>query len=437
MRAVELFRVLSVADVRKLLDALPVPSRRVEEVPLLRAAGRVLARGVRAPEDVPAFSRSTVDGYAVIARETFGAGESTPTLLEVVGEVRMGEIPRRRLEEGEAMYVPTGGMLPEGADAVVAVEHVEVMGTLLNVYRAVSPGQNVIFRGEDALAGEDVLGPGMRLRAYEIAYLAGLGVREVPVYVPPTVTVFSTGDELVPHETRDLRLGQVRDTNAPAICLLAEEFGARVRCGGIVRDDEDDFARAIGGALQDSDLVVLSGGSSVGVRDLTLRVLEERFGAEVFFHGISLHPGKPTLLARVGERFVLGLPGNPTSATVVFFLFGRHLLARLAGEAVFAPIALEAKLRRPLASVAGRTDYYRVRLVREADGWWAEPVLGKSGLLFTLLGSDGLAEVPEEKEGYLAGESARVYLLHTRQVAAPPSRKPREGLAARWMEKEE
>ncbi|MBE3596117.1 MAG: molybdopterin molybdotransferase MoeA [Hydrogenibacillus sp.] len=433
----DFFRVLSVAEVHRLIAEIPRPALAVENVPLSEARGRVLASPVVAPEDVPGFSRSTVDGYAVRARETFGAGESLPALLDVVGEVPMGRPPDRPLREGEAMYIPTGGMLPDGADAVVKVEHVEAMDSLLNVYRPVSPGQNVIFRGEDALAGEPVLAQGTVLRPYELAFLASLGISRVDVYAPLSVYLFSTGDELVPYETKTLRLGQVRDTNALALRLMVEEAGARASMGGIIPDEEGAFVRAVEDGLHRSALVILSGGSSVGVRDLTLKVLEERFQADILFHGISLHPGKPTLLARVGERYVLGLPGNPASALVVFFLFGLPLLARLAGEKRYEPTYLKARTKRPIASVAGRTDYYRVRLHWEEGAWWAEPVLGKSGLLFTLVGSDGLMEIPAEKEGLLIGEEGKVYLLDRRRAMSPPLRLARDGRLTMRSDREE
>lgn len=385
----------------------------VEKVSLHEAGGRCLAEAVFAGEDVPGFNRSTVDGYAVSARETFGAQEGLPAMLECSDEVLMGQSAVKALNPGECALVHTGGMLPEGADAVVMVEDTEVSGTLVNCFRQVAPGENVIHCGEDLHRGEQALPAGRLLRAPELGLLASLGIAEIALHRTPVMGLLSTGDELVPTQTKpgELPPGRIRDSNSPALAYLGEQGGARVISGGILTDSFDLFLEKSRTLLAEVDFLVLSGGSSVGTRDFSARTMQELGQPGLLVEGVSIQPGKPTLLADCDGKPVLGLPGHPVSALVVFSLFGSAILSRLAGRLArpFKP-AVQAALTRNIPSRSGRTDYVRVKLEQGAEGALAAPVFGRSGMLRTLAEADGVIAVPAEKEGLTEGETVEVTL---------------------------
>ncbi|MCL6521829.1 MAG: molybdopterin molybdotransferase MoeA [Firmicutes bacterium] len=409
----QLFEVRSVAEVLALIEREFAPlEREAERVPLEEAAGRVLAEELAAPENVPGFDRSTVDGYAVRAAETTGASESLPAMLKLAGAVAMGRAAERPLGPGEAVYVPTGAMLPPGADAVAMIEHVEELDDLVNVLRPVAPGENVIRRDEDLRAGEPLLPPGHRLRVQDLAALAAAGRSEVPVRPRLGVAVLSTGDEVRPATSPHLEPGEVRDVNGVTLSAAARADGARVRYAGIVPDDEAELARRAAALLAENDVLLLSGGSSVGTKDMTERVIAGLGRPGVLVHGVALHPGKPALLARIGEKAVVGLPGHPVSALLIYHLFVRPILARLDGERPRPPRPLwRARLARNLASHPGESTYVRIRLVEREGELWAEPVFGKSGLVGTLLEADGFLAIPPEREGFRQGETVEVFPL--------------------------
>ncbi|MCX7786834.1 MAG: molybdopterin molybdotransferase MoeA [Spirochaetes bacterium] len=414
-----LFNVLSPEEVRRIIrtTVAPLPS---EIVPIDQAGGRVCSERVLSPEDLPSFTRSTVDGYAVYSQDTFGASDAAPALLNLVGEVRIGELAPS-MERGSTIYVPTGGMLPEGADAVVMVEYTDVLGDLIQVLRPVSPGENVIVKGEDFRKGDLVLEPGRVIRAQEIGALSALGVHRIAVHVRPKVAVLSTGNELVPYETISLRAGKVRDCNAPMLMELCRKKGALPRYLGILEDDPTEFRVAIQKALQDSNCVVLSGGSSVGTRDFTASILDELSGGNLLVEGVAIQPGKPLLLAVCQGKPVLGLPGHPVSALSSFLLFGSYILDRLQGRETpeYHP-SVQAELALNVPSKPGRTDVVRVKLSRAVGTcrgvskgtveWQAIPLFGRSGVLHTLTEADGFILVPPDKEGLQEGEFVDVLL---------------------------
>jgi molybdopterin molybdotransferase len=412
-------KLLSVAEATALYHSkLAAADPAVETVRLTEAIGRVLAETVRAADDVPGFDRSTVDGYAVRAADTFGASEPLPALLTVAGDVRMGVPAGPDLASGRAVRIPTGGMLPGGADAVVMVEYAEELdASTVAVQRPVAPGENVLVRGEDMTAGALVLDRGRRLRASDIGALAGIGRTEVAVFRRPRVAVISSGDEIVPPD-RAPGPGEVRDINAYGLAALATQTGAVASIAGIVRDDFDELLRVAREALA-ADAVVISGGSSVGTRDATARVIDALGPPGVLVHGVAVKPGKPTILGLAAgspPRPIFGLPGHPASAMVIFELFVRPVLRRLAGlqeQSVFSeqgPVApsIRARLAENVPSSPAREDYVRVRLVVRDDGLWAVPVPGKSGLITTLVQADGLVCVPLGRQGYEAGEEVSV-----------------------------
>jgi molybdopterin molybdotransferase len=389
----------------------PLP---VEVVPLIESSGRVLAEDVIAPEDVPGFDRSTMDGFAVRAAETFGAGEGSPALFEVAGEVPMGAQPTEDLSPGRAVRIWTGGMLPPGADAVVMLEYSrELDDTTVELIRAVAPGENVIQRGDDVKVGSRLLPQGHRLRPQDVGLLAALGRVEVPVHRRPRVAVLSTGDEVVPVDVQP-GPGQVRDVNAYTLASLAAKCGAESELLGLVGDDPEAIRRGVARGVAAADVVLVSGGSSVGRRDFTLDTFLSFDGAELLVHGVSVSPGKPTILVRLGRQSLWGLPGHVTSAMIVFDLFVRPLLARLSGgtadREAWRPRVL-ARLGRNLPSVPGREDFVRVRLEATADGPVAWPILGASGLLATMIRADGVIRVPLHDEGLMRDEVVEVTLF--------------------------
>lgn len=408
MRSVELFQVITVAEAKAILER-QWPQVTSEIVTLERALGRVLAEPVLSPLDVPPFTRSTVDGYAVRAADTFAASPALPAYLSLCGRVEMGQSPVGRLAPGGAMALPTGGMLPPGADAAVMVENTEeVDAQTVAVLRPAAPGENLLTRGEDVRAGQVLFPAGHRLRPQDIALLAACGVAQVAVRSPLGVGIVSTGDELVaPGEP--LGEGQIYDSNSYALVALTQADGARPRLYGPIKDDPAALREALAQALAENDLVILSGGSSVGVHDLTRTVIEQ-LGGQLLFHGVAIGPGKPTLAATIGHRLLVGLPGHPGSAVVVYLVLLSPLVGR--GTHTGEPHHLvSARLTRSVASRSGREDYLLVRLFLEGGEMRAEPLLGKSGLLSPLVRASGLAIIPLEEEGKAAGEAVQVMLL--------------------------
>ncbi len=417
MTALEFFRLQTRAEVLALYPRFsPVG---VEEVSLDDALGRVLAEPVAAAEAAPHFQRATMDGYAVCARDTFGASVGAPQYLEIKGEVPMGAAPVRPLLPGETWRVPTGAMLPEGADAVVMVEYTaEHPDQTLEVRRAVAPGENLLAPGEDVPAGKLLFDAGARLRPQDLGLLAALGITDLKAYRRPRVAILSSGDEIVPID-RQPGPGQVRDANAHLAAAQVREGGGLPLFLGIIPDDFGALRSALAAASNDADLILISGGSSVGARDLTLAAIRDLPASEVLVHGVAIRPGKPAILAAVGlgsgggVRPLLGLPGHPASAAVVMEVLGRPLLAHLSGLKPAPPWGrtVTAALSRNLAGASGREDYVRVRLRPEGETLWAEPVLGPSGLISPLVNSDGLVMIPLGLEGLLKGEPVEVRLF--------------------------
>ncbi|MEW5783746.1 MAG: gephyrin-like molybdotransferase Glp [Bacillota bacterium] len=404
----KLMKVTNPAVVLELIETHFQPLT-TETLDLTRAGGRCLAEPVSAGEDVPGFNRSTVDGYAAAASDTFGAQEGLPAILECSGEVLMGRAAPA-INPGQCLLVHTGGMLPEGADAVVMLEDTEVTGTMVQVFRQAAPGENVIHRGEDLRRGAVALPRGTLLRAPELGLLASLGVGRVSVHRAPVMGLLSTGDELVPYETGLLPPGKVRDSNNPALAYRGRQAGAAIVSGGILTDSFPVFLEKSHALLAQVDCLVFSGGSSVGTRDFTARTMQELGEPGLLVEGISIQPGKPTLLANCGGKPVLGLPGHPVSALVIFSLFGTAILHRLSGRAPQRRFpSLRAVLTRNVPSRTGRTDYVRVKL-EEGGALRAVPVFGRSGMLRTLAEADGWIIVPAGAEGLLAGDTVEVYL---------------------------
>lgn len=387
----------------------PLPA---ETLPLDEASGRRMAEGWRAPEDLPGFDRSTVDGYAVRARDVFGAQEGSPALLECVGDCPMGGVPEFSLAEGQTAGILTGGMLPEGADCVVMVEYSrQAGGKLVELIRTQAPGDNVLMHDEDAARGAELIPAGRLLRPQEIGLLAAFGEERVAVRRAARVAIVSTGDEVVPLAQKPAP-GQVRDVNSHSLAALCREAGARVRMAGLVRDDAARLRSVVQQALGEADVVVVSGGSSAGMRDHTVDVFTSVPDSELLAHGAAISPGKPFILARAGEKCLMGLPGHVTSALICARVFLLPLLHRLHGrEGEEISPRVPAVLSRAVASAQGRRDFIRVRLTRAEGGYVADPVLGPSGLISGLVAADALVVCPENREGLYAGEQVEAELL--------------------------
>ncbi|MGA9532695.1 MAG: gephyrin-like molybdotransferase Glp [Anaerolineales bacterium] len=391
-------------------DTFPIP--RVETVVAADALGRVLAADVIAAEPLPPFRRSTVDGYAVKAADTFGAQPSLPAYLEIVGEVAMGARADVQIGSNQAAVVHTGGMLPDGADAVVMLEDTQhAQPQEVEIMRSVAEGENVLQAGEDVAAGDSALPAGTQLRAPDIGGLMALGVMQVEVRERPRVALISTGDEVVSPD-QSLEPGQVRDVNSGLLATLIADAGGESVAAGIVVDNADALLGAARESSQSSDVLVISAGSSVSARDITAGVIATLGAPGVLVHGIAIKPGKPTILGVCDGMPIIGLPGNPVSAYVAARLFLVPLLSRMLGKSADRPQPfVSASFSTRLASRAGREDYVPVRLVSTNSGWQAEPVYGRSNLIFTLGRADGWVRIAPESTGLEQGDRVEVVLL--------------------------
>ena len=376
-----------------------------ETVSLSAAMGRILAEDIAASEYVPDFNRSTVDGYAVRARDTFGCTDAIPAILTLQGEVLMGQGAEMRLLPDCCVAVPTGGAVPEGADSVVMVEYTEDYGDgTVGVLKSVAPGQNMIFRGDDVYPGKVILQKGRVLSSQDIGALAAIGRVQVPVVKKLTVGVISTGDELVPPEVVP-SAGQVRDVNSPMLEAMLAAFGVQVINYGIVIDNEELLREKVTKAVTQCDAVLLSGGSSVGVKDAACRIIES-MGC-LLLHGIAIKPGKPTILGKTGAKPLVGLPGHPVAAYFITKLFVLPLLSRLMGRAQES-YTTTAKVTESIGANHGRAQYQCCRLERRNGELFAYPIRGKSGLITTLAGADGYFCIDRDCEGLPQGAEIQV-----------------------------
>ncbi len=382
-----------------------------EYVEITQALGRITASAIVAPHPLPSFPRSTVDGYAVRATDTFGASEGLPAYLKDIGEVPMGDMPTFVLSPNQCALIHTGGMLPEGADAVIMVEYTQVVEPdNVEIFRPIAPGENVIKIGEDIIEGEEVIPIGTRLRPAEIGGLVALGITQLDVYRKPRVGILSSGDEVVPPHVA-IRPGQVRDVNSYTLSALVERAGGEAVRYGVLPDRVDVLREIASHALAECDMVVFTAGSSASTRDLTAQVIDELGVPGVLVHGVNVRPGKPTILAVCQGKAVVGLPGNPVSALVIAGLFVVPALESLMGLSTARPQpCVPARLTVNLSSQAGREEWVPVRLLSSPSGYQADPVFGKSNLIFTLARADGLVRIPEDATGLSAGQVVQVEL---------------------------
>ncbi|MCS6882866.1 MAG: molybdopterin molybdotransferase MoeA [Oscillochloridaceae bacterium] len=407
----ELFQVVTIAEANARLARHLAPLARVETLALHDALDRVLAEDLHSPVDLPAFPRSTVDGFAVRAADTYGASEGLPAYLTLCGEAPMGRAPTITVGAGQAALIHTGGMLPDGSDSVVMVEYTQRLdATTIEVVRPVAVGENVIPVGEDVRRGDLLFPRGHRLRPQDLGGLAGVGITRVPVVARPRVAILASGDEVVPPDA-PVAPGQVRDVNTYTIAALVRRAGGEPMPRGIAPDDAATLEAMARAALEDADALVIAAGSSVSARDMTVAVIGALGAPGVLVHGVAIQPGKPTILAAAGNRPVFGLPGNPVSAMIAFGLFVAPAIRQLLDAAAPPALTRWARLARNIPSRTGREDFVPVRLEARDGELWADPVFGKSNLIYTLARAHGLVHVPLDLGGLYAGDQVEVKLF--------------------------
>ena len=404
-----------------LLSHLPTPTVDSERIDVPSALNRILAEDIFAPHPLPDFQRTTVDGYAVRAVDTHGASDSLPAYLTLIGEVPMGDAPAFEIGPGQCASIHTGGMVPNGADAVVMLEYTQAIGwddphgrPEIEILRAVAAGENVIRIGEDVAQGQLVLPQGTLLRPAEIGGLMALGITSLRVAKKVCVGLISTGDEVIdPGQT--LRPGQVRDVNSYTLGALVEKSGGAAKRYGIIRDQFQALKEAAARALSECDVVIVTAGSSASTRDMTADVIRSLGEPGVLVHGINTRPGKPTILGVCNGRAVIGLPGNPVSALVNGYLFVVPVIEKLLGVIPRPKATALANLTVNLSSQAGREDWWPVKLIEnrrsEIANYDADPIFGKSNLIFTLAAADGLLRIHPDATGLSAGETVEVFLF--------------------------
>jgi molybdopterin molybdotransferase len=407
-----------------LLSRLPAPIADSETLDIINALNRVTAADVIAPHPLPDFPRTTVDGYAVCAHDTFGASDTLPAYLNLIGEVPMGDTPSFELGAGQCALIHTGGMLPRGADAAVMVEYTQMVKgeqpegshpkNEIEIFKSVADGENIIRIGEDVAQGQVVIPKGTQLRPAEIGGLMALGIMSLSVAKKPIVGLLSTGDEVIePSQTP--RPGQVRDINSYTLSALIEKTGGVAIRYGIISDQFEALKAASAKALSECDLLIITAGSSASTRDMTAEVIRQLGEPGVLVHGINTRPGKPTILGVCNGKAVIGLPGNPVSALVNGYLFVAPVIERLLGVLPKPKASVKAVLTVNLASQAGREDWWPVKLIQNPNSntvaYEAVPIFGKSNLIFTLAAADGMLKIPPDATGLSAGEVVEVFLM--------------------------
>lgn len=404
----ELFNVLTVKDTTKLLDNF-IYSLKSEKVTLLDATGRILTNDIIANDNVPNFRRSTVDGYAVNSRDVFGASESIQSVLDLKGEILMGEEADGEITiPGQCYYVPTGGAIPKGADSVIMIEYTEKLSDdVILTSKSTSPGENMVEIGEDIKKDEVVITKGIKLRAYEIGVLASLGYYEVEVYKQPKIGIISTGDEVV-HPSESIKKGQIRDINTFLLYSLIYESGCVPINYGVIKDEYELLKLAVEKAVSECDIVLMSGGSSVGKKDNTVNVIKDLKGGELLVHGISIKPGKPTIIGRADDKIIFGLPGHPLACAVIFKVIVKHYIENITRykDTVYP---IECKFNINYHKAKGREEFLPVTIEEKKGELMASPVFGKSGLITGFSKAWGYIRIERNEEGIKEGQSVKVF----------------------------
>lgn len=408
----EFLKLVSPTDALAVLNSHLQTLVDIENLAATDVLDRVAGADIRSPENLPSFSRSTMDGYAVRAMDTYGASEGLPAYLKVIGEMPMGHPSTLTVHRGEAVKVHTGGMVADGADSVIMVENTQLADeSTIEITKPLAPGENILNIGDDIKQNEVLFPGGHLLRPQDIGALMALGITSIPVFKRPVVAIISAGDEVIPPDRKPAP-GQVRDINTYTISSLVRQAGGIPRSYGLIKDDEPALHKTAQIALRETDTLVISSGSSVSTRDITARVIASLGSPGVLVHGVSLRPGKPTILAVIDRKPVFGLPGNPVSAMVVFDLFVRPSIYRIGGcLSPPHPSTISAQLAKNIASTTGREDYVPVILEFREGTPFATPVFGESNLITTLVRAHGLVKVPLDKHGLNTGETVSVRLF--------------------------
>ncbi|MDR7855350.1 molybdopterin molybdotransferase MoeA [Tissierella sp.] len=407
----EFFKVVSVDEGKSLLmDNFKDYEFQTEKINILESVGRVLAEDIYSDINVPEFNRSTVDGYAIKVSDSHGATDSIPSILTIVGEVLMGQEAKISIKSGEAVYVPTGGMIPQGADGVIMIENTEKMddNTIL-IYKSISQDENIIHKGEDIEKNALALKKGRKITPEVVGVLAALGISSFNIYRKPRFYNISTGDEIIGID-EELTMGKVRDINSYALSALIEKLGGEVVGNTIIKDDYHVLRAEVEKALEVSDIVMISGGSSVGTRDYTHQVINSFNGKGVFVHGVSIKPGKPTIMGEGKGKLIFGLPGHPVSSIIVFKTFLEFFINKKLGIDTISP-RINAIVDSNFPSSPGRTTYQMVSLGERDGRFYATPSFGKSGMISLLSESQGYIIIEIHEEGVYKGEEREVYLF--------------------------
>ena len=407
----EFFNVMSVDEVKSILvNNFKNIKIDTEKVTILDSYERVLSKDIASQINVPDFNRSTVDGYAIKSNDSHGCSDSMPTFLDVIGEVNMGEAVNIDIKNGQCIYVPTGGMLPKNADSVIMIEHVEKLDeTTIAIHKPVSTGENVVYKGDDIKENQVVLKKGKKINSQDIGVLAALGAYEIEVYKPIKFTVISTGDEIIDLD-ESLGFGKIRDINGYAICSLIKKLGGSVVRKSIVKDNYKLLKEEVSNGIKNSDIVLLSGGSSVGTRDYTHDVINSFDGQGVLVHGVALKPGKPTIIGECENKAVIGLPGHPVSAIIVFKIFIEYLIKQIL-DITECEYTVDAIINTNLHSSPGKKTYQMVSLEEVNNKYYAKPMFGKSSMITLLSKSCGYVIIDEDCEGLYKEQEVKVHLL--------------------------
>lgn len=407
----ELFKVISIDETKNIIDREFNYRLGHERVKLSESTGRIVYGDIKSGENVPGFKRSTVDGYAVNSKDVFGASETMESIMSLKGETLMGQpCPGDITFPGDCFYVPTGGMLPDGADSVVMIEYTEKLDddTVL-VNRPSSPGENVIEVGEDIRCGETIISSGTKLRPYEIGVLASLGITYVDVYKKPVVGIISTGDEIVPSD-KTPKIGQVRDINSHLLYSSVTEDGGEPVLYGLINDDYDLLYDTVNRAVNECDIVLISGGSSVGKKDQTLKVIDSVGKPGILVHGISVKPGKPTVIGKAKEKIIFGLPGHPLACAVIYRIIVKYFMERITGNSE-VPMPVQCRFSINYHKARGREEYLPVTLERKENEIMAHPVFGKSGIITAFSKAWGYVRIERNVEGLKEGQIVYAYRL--------------------------
>ena len=401
----EFLKSITAEKALEIIESFPVITA-TETIDIEDALDRILTEDIISNEDIPPFSRSLVDGFAIKVKDTHGAKETAPSFLYLQGEIKIGEVAEITLENGHCIYISTGAMVPQGADGVVMQEYTRRMGDAVEVTKTAYKGENIIFAGEDIKKGNKVLGKGKRLSPFDLGILSALGVSRVPVFKTPVVGLISSGDEIVTiYQTPEL--GKIRDINRYTISNMLKKEDSIVKFIGIVKDNIGDITEKLVSA-RECNMILVSGGSSKGERDFITASIE-KLGGEIIFHGVNIKPGKPVIFAKLWGKPVFGLPGHPTSCIMVMVRFVLPLVRNLKGEYGHEEKWGSGMLTNNIPSTYGIEEYVRVT-VKYTDGrYYITPIFAKSSVISSLSDAAGYVVIPEGREGYEKGEEVEVH----------------------------